>query len=318
MRTKAGLVIAAIAMIAASCQNASFKKSKSGLVYKIFPGKDTVKVNTGDIIKFNVVQKINDSTVYPPSANEATPQYVRVEGEGRPYDPSELYTMLKQGDSLVTVQMMDSFIKKNPAMPPQFKNGDRITTTFKILNVFKSVEDAQKDQAKEQEKSNAKLEGVKLQSQKDFEEYIVKNKITGTKTPGGVYVDIIKPGEGVAIDSGMKVSVMYKGTTLKGKVFDTNMDNSKGHTEPLDFIVGPNSPRPMIAGFDEAIRLFKKGGKGRFYVPAELGYGPQSRGEDIHPYENMIFDIEVVDVQDKPTAGPKMPQVKIDTAQPKK
>ena len=150
MRTKAGFVIAAIAMIAASCQNVSFKKSKSGLVYKIFPGKDTVKVNKGDIIKFNVVQKINDSTVYPQAAEEATPQYVRIEGEGRQYDPSELYTMLKQGDSLVTVQMMDSFIKKNPAVPTKFKRGDRVIATFTTLNVFKSVEAAQKDQAKEQ------------------------------------------------------------------------------------------------------------------------------------------------------------------------
>src|SRR3982751_1123745 len=95
----------------AGCQSTSFQKTKSGLVYKIIRGKDTVAIKSGNIIKFNVVQKINDSVIFDSHAK--MPEFVRVEGEGRPYDPSEVYGQLRKGDSLVTVQMMDTFIKKS-------------------------------------------------------------------------------------------------------------------------------------------------------------------------------------------------------------
>jgi FKBP-type peptidyl-prolyl cis-trans isomerase len=102
---------------------------------------------------------------------------------------------------------------------------------------------------------------------------------------------------------------MYKGQTFSGKVFDTNMDTSFKHTDPLAFTVGVGQ---MIRGFDEGVRFLGKGGKGRIYIPSTLAYGAQSPSPDIKPFENLMFDVEVLDIQDKAPAQPGMPPM-VDT-----
>jgi FKBP-type peptidyl-prolyl cis-trans isomerase len=54
-----------------------------------------------------------------------------------------------------------------------------------------------------------------------------------------------------------------------------------------------------IAGWDDGLRLFKKGGKGRLYIPSSMAYGKQGAPPRIKPNENLIFDVEIVDVTDK-------------------
>ena len=65
MKSKITMIVsAALAIVMLSC-SADYKKTKSGVVYKVFPGssKDSVaKLN--DIVKFDVVYKINDSLLY--------------------------------------------------------------------------------------------------------------------------------------------------------------------------------------------------------------------------------------------------------------
>ena len=73
--------------------------------------------------------------------------------------------------------------------------------------------------------------------------------------------------------------------------------------------------RGAIQGWDDGLRLFRKGGKGRLYIPSAMAYGKRGAQPDILPDENLIFDVEIVDVSDKrpepklPPAPP-MPQTK--------
>jgi FKBP-type peptidyl-prolyl cis-trans isomerase FkpA len=110
------------------------------------------------------------------------------------------------------------------------------------------------------------------------------------------------------------VSVKYRGTDFDGRTFDTNMDSSFHHTDPYKFYVGTGS---VIQGFDEGIRLLKKGTTAKIYIPAVLGYGPNPVVKGGKGYENLIFEIEVLDVTDRPVV-PKSPLKKIDTIQRKK
>jgi len=136
-------------------------------------------------------------------------------------------------------------------------------------------------------------------------EFLAKKGIKNTqRTPGGAYVEILEPGTGVQVDSGKYVSVMYKGQTFAGKVFDSNMDSTFKHTDPMGFQVGAGQ---MIRGFDEGVRLLKEGGKGRFYIPSTLAYGGQPPSPDIKPYEHLIFDVQVVSVKDQAPPMPPMP-----------
>ena len=43
------------------------------------------------------------------------------------------------------------------------------------------------------------------------------------------------------------------------------------------------------------------------YVPSTLAYGPQGNPPVIKPYENLIFEIEVVEVKEAPAQQPQGP-----------
>ena len=110
---------------------------------------------------------------------------------------------------------------------------------------------------------------------------------------------------------------MYRGTSFSGKIFDTNMDSSFRHTEPLSYTIGTGG---NIKGFDEGILMLKKGAVAKIYIPSMIAFGPTPGSELIKPFENVVFDVTVTDVQDKaPQAPVQKPPVKnIDKAQQKK
>src|SRR4030095_2661550 len=124
------------------------------------------------------------------------------------------------------------------------------------------------------------------------------------KTTTGACAVVENPGDqSLKADSGKLVTVMYKGyLQSNGKVFDTNMDTTKGHTDPYQFAVGS---RNAIAGWNEAFPYFGKGAKGKILVPAMLAYGPQDQGPDIPAFSNLIFDVELLNVEDMPAQAPQ-------------
>ena len=146
MKTKITLVLAfAMALAFTSCK--SYKKTKSGLVYQIFPGKgkDSLIV-AGDIIKFHFVRKLNDSVLY--SSYGKMPSYIPLQSDPESiYSPIEVFFFSKKGDSLITIEMVDTLIKRGATqqLPPNIKKGDRVTTYIKILEVYKSDSAAKKD-----------------------------------------------------------------------------------------------------------------------------------------------------------------------------
>lgn len=60
----------------------------------------------------------------------------------------------------------------------------------------------------------------------------------------------------------------------------------------------------MIRGFNEGIRILHQGAKAKLFIPSMLAYGPQPPSPEIKPFENLIFDIEVLEVSDKPIEQP--------------
>jgi len=299
------LAVAAI-VLSAGCNNIDYKKTKTGLLYKIAKSgnsKDSI-AKPGSVIKLNFTEKLNDSVVQTTVGK--MPFYTRVDTSATVnYSPSEVLSLVRKGDSVVVVQMVDSLFKKmlQAQLPPSAKKGDRLVWLVKVLEVFPNDSLARIDNAKEisvdQERQQKEMAGAKEKELKEIEAYLSTNKITAQKTPKGAYIQIISMGDGPQVDSGKLVSLKYRGTTFAGKTFDTNMDSSFHHPEPLRFVVGANS---MIQGLEDAVRLLKKGGKGKVFVPAVLAYGPNP-GPGGSTYENLIFDIEVIDVAEPPRAN---------------
>lgn len=313
------LVLATVALaIMASCNKISYRKTKSGLVYKIFPidSKDSLLKN-GQIAKFQFVTKLNDSVLY--STYGKMPGYAKLSPtEPPPYNLLEILPMMRKGDSAVTVQIVDSLLKKGEQLPPSAKKGDRLTTTFRITAVFTSdsitmidynaeLEKDRPRQIKEQQEQMEKMEKerkeqlakeeIELQKSgeiekelKEMEAYLANKKITAQKTGKGTFVHIEKQGTGATADSGKYVNIKYTGRHLDtDSIFQSNS---------YAFQLGIGN---VIPGWDEGLKLFKQGGKGILYIPGFLAYGKHPpQGSPFKPFEAMKFDIEILQVSDSP------------------
>ena len=82
------------------------------------------------------------------------------------------------------------------------------------------------------------------------------------------------------------VSVNYTGRHLNGEVFDST--DGRG---PASFNL-----QGVVPGFREGLMLLGKGGKATLYIPGELAYGPRGT-QGIAPNETLIFDVELLDIQ---------------------
>jgi FKBP-type peptidyl-prolyl cis-trans isomerase len=300
--------LAAILLLG-SCNNQGLKKTKSGLTYKIISDGKNPLVKKGQFIKLTFTQvlkdyshKKKDSVLF--STKDGIPAYIPVDTPSADsYSPTEIFTLLRKGDSAVVVQRGDSLGRKaGRDLPPYIRKKDKIVLTMRVVNVFDNEDAVQKDR-------NEELKIFHAKESKDVEDYLAKNKINAQKTEKGTYVKIDNPGEGPAVDSGKLVSVIYTGKLFpSGKVFESNDSNEKA---PIKFVIGK---RQIIPGWDDGLRLFKKGGKGTLYIPAFLAYDAQP-GPGRTPNENLIFDVQIVDVTDapaeKPAAMPGLPQKKV-------
>jgi FKBP-type peptidyl-prolyl cis-trans isomerase FkpA len=316
------LIIAALSLTVA-CNQVSYKKTKTGLLYKIFSGKgkDSL-IKTGQIAKFHYTLKLNDSLLF--TSYGKLPGYQRVDTSQKSYNLLEILSLMKKGDSAITVQMTDTLMKQGAQLPPNTKKGDRLVTTFRILEVYKSDSLAQADynveaekdrprQMKEQEEQMAKMQKEQQEQQlkeeqeleksgevakelKEMEAYLAAKKIKAQKTGKGTYVYIQQQGTGPAAETGKYVNVKYV-----GKILATD---STFQSNSYAFQLGKGA---AIRGWDEGLPLFKEGGKGTLYIPGFLAYGKNPRpGSPFKPFEALKFDVEVLEVSDSVIAQQPM------------
>ncbi len=310
-----------IAILAlAACNQVSYKKTKTGLLYKIFPGpgKDSLIVE-GDMLKFSIITKLNDSVLYNSSGK--MPGFVKVNaGPQSEYNLAEILTLMKKGDSAVVVQSVDSLLNKGLAMqlPPGAKKGDRISFYFRIQQVYKNdslamadyneemakdaprqqkeqeerMEKMRKEQEEAMKKEEAELEksGAKASQLKEVQDYAAKKNLPVIQTPRGTFVYIKDKGTGPAAAEGKLVTIKYAGRLLR--------TDSLFQQSQFEMQVGAQG---VIAGMDDGIRQFNKGGKGTILIPGFLAYGKTPpAGSPFEPYDALIFDVEIIDVKDAP------------------
>ncbi len=117
-----------------------------------------------------------------------------------------------------------------------------------------------------------------------IENYLSDHHLTAQSTASGLHYIITEAGTGGHPSASSNVKVNYIGKLLKNEqVFD----QTKG--TPVTFPLSN-----LIQGWQEGIPLLQKAGKGTFFVPSALGYGPYGSGS-IPANAPLIFEIELVD-----------------------
>ena len=123
-------------------------------------------------------------------------------------------------------------------------------------------------------------------SQKFLEENKGKD---GVQTlPSGLQYLELKKGSGTQPKLTSQVKVHYEGKLINGDVFDSSIKRG----EPASFAVNQ-----VIAGWTEALQRMRVGDKWRVFIPPELAYGTAGAGDMIGPNQALIFEVELLDVQ---------------------
>jgi FKBP-type peptidyl-prolyl cis-trans isomerase FkpA len=289
------LAALSIVILAVGCTDQRFKKTKTGLEYKIVSGNGGNAIKYGNAIQFKAYSYYNDSIMSTPYDSVA--QIIEIDSTKLPAEYVGIFEAAKKGDSIVTRMSTDTIMKFNQ-LPPFAKKGQFLGYRFKIIDI---ISDPAKVTALRNEsmKSIKRIDSISIEKQKvtddkTLSDYITKNNIKTTKTPKGTYVEIQNPGEGDAIDSGKAITVDYKGMTLDGKIFDQSYDAATGKSiKPFTFVI---DQRGAIQGWSDGLVNFKKGGKGRLFIPSYLAYGSRGAGGDIKPNTPLMFEVSVVDV----------------------
>lgn len=115
-----------------------------------------------------------------------------------------------------------------------------------------------------------------------------------SKGDEGLKYEVIKEGKGAVAQSGQRVQVHYTGWLdqggKKGKKFDSSVDRGK----PFIFGLGEGQ---VIRGWEEGVAGMKVGEKRTLFIPSALGYGARGAGGAIPPNADLIFDVELLDVE---------------------
>jgi FKBP-type peptidyl-prolyl cis-trans isomerase len=295
------LGLALFTLVLGACQNIGFEKTKSGLEYKIISSENGDSLKHGDFVKFNYRLTYKDSMVS--NSYDYMPQYLMVDSVGFYHDITEFVGKMKVGDSAVCYQNYDSLqnlTNLGAAPPPYVKKGQKQQITIKILAAFKNKDGkASRDFAIED--YNQEITKFKNKEMAVIEKYLSLKNIKADKVNNNVYVFVEQEGSGRQADSGQLVGIKYNGYNFEGKYFDSNIDtNKQTFKHGLDTFFFVSKSQGAIQGMLEGITRFKKGTKGKIFIPSSLGYGPQGNPPAIKPNENLIFDIEVVEVKDLP------------------
>ena len=96
-------------------------------------------------------------------------------------------------------------------------------------------------------------------------------------------------GAGPPPKTGQKVKVHYTGWLTDGKKFDSSVDRG----QPFEFVIGVGQ---VIKGWDEGVSTMKVGSKRKLIIPSNLGYGKTGAGNSIPPDSILVFDVELLGI----------------------
>jgi FKBP-type peptidyl-prolyl cis-trans isomerase len=106
-------------------------------------------------------------------------------------------------------------------------------------------------------------------------------------TESGLQYEVLREGDGARPTLADQVTIHYRGTLIDGTEFDSSYGRGASSTFSLNGV---------ISGFSEGLQLMSVGSHYRFYMPGNLGYGPNGNAPDIGPNAALIFEVELLEI----------------------
>ncbi|MCH8004798.1 MAG: FKBP-type peptidyl-prolyl cis-trans isomerase [Planctomycetes bacterium] len=112
-----------------------------------------------------------------------------------------------------------------------------------------------------------------------------------TQTDSGLrYFDIVVGSGPLPAGPTSTVTVHYSGWLVDGTKFDSSVDRGRPSSFRLNRV---------IAGWTEGVGSMRIGGKRKLIIPYQLAYGERGRPGSIPPMATLIFDIELLGIEDR-------------------
>ena len=166
-------------------------------------------------------------------------------------------------------------------------NPDQMQAAMEQMQQRMEAQDAgQNGDQTSQGQNNA---GATGNAKADGEAFLTQNaQKSRVKTlPSGLQYEILTEGTGRHPSLQSSVTTHYHGTLIDGTVFDSSYERGQPATFPVNGV---------IAGWTEALQLMGEGSKWRLYIPSDLAYGKRGAGRGIGPDSALIFDVELLKV----------------------
>lgn len=143
-----------------------------------------------------------------------------------------------------------------------------------------------------QKEMMAKQAEVAKKNKSEGEAFLAENKKKeGVKTlPSGLQYKVIKVGTGKKPKSTDTVTVHYRGTLIDGTEFDSSYKRGQTVSFPVSGV---------IPGWTEGLQLMEEGAKWQLFIPSNLAYGERGAGGTIGPNATLIFEVDLVSIQEK-------------------
>ena len=103
-----------------------------------------------------------------------------------------------------------------------------------------------------------------------------------------------KVGDGREAEKGLTVTVHYTGWLYENGGKTTKFDSSVDRREPFSFVLGVGQ---VIKGWDNGVSGMQVGGSRTIIIPSSMGYGSRGAGDVIPPNSDLIFEVELIEIQ---------------------
>jgi peptidylprolyl isomerase len=286
------IVIVIVALFLSSsfvmAQDMSLMKiTASGLKYYFIKDAETPSLQVGNIMKMNFIMLSEKDSTLRNSWLESGSTVAQAKPSLYSGSLEEAFLMMSAGDSAWFLISADSMFKNSIKQPlPAFV---RPGSFFKFLIKMDAVytPNEYQEELKKSKKTLHEIESEKIKK------YIAEKGYIAQETPSGLfYVQTQEGTNDIKPQKGIKVKVHYTGRLMDGTKFDSSVDRG----EPFQFKIGNGE---VIAGWDQGIAMMSKGEKGILIVPSTLGYGNNGAGDIIPPNSILIFDVEMIDFNNR-------------------